>query len=252
MPIRCCIHQPEHLSYPGFWVKLLLSDVWVAFDTAQYQKSHYHNRNKIAGPSGWQWLTVPVIVPNHKSPISSVVIADEFNPSRHIATVTHTYRSAPSFHRIHAILNYAFQRASKHRSLEMLNLELTESIATYLGIHLTIIRASTLIRAQALEIVEPTKDKNQRLINICHAVSADTYVCGSGSEKYMDNEKFIQSGIAVEQVGYIPNPYPRPEPFQPNLSIIDLLMCSPDNKTVVNYLKSSFTTRTIPDPCLTK
>lgn len=244
MSIKCCIHQPEHIPYPGFWVKLLLSDVWVVFDTAQYLKNHFHNRNKIDGPAGWQWLTVPVIVPNHKSPVKSVMIADEFNPSRHIATITHRYLKAPSFHRIHPLLNAAYQRASLHRNLAMLNLDLTESIARYLGIHRTIIRASTL------SLEETVQDKNDRLIKICRSVSADTYICGTGSEKYMQHEKFTQAGITVEQVSYTANAYPRPQPFRPNLSIIDLLMYSPDSKTAINYLKSSSTTRINPELCL--
>lgn len=245
MPVRCCIHQPEHLSYPGFWCKLSASDVWVVLDTAQYLKNHYHNRNKIDGPAGgWQWLTVPVIVPGHKSSINKVVIADEFNASKLIATITHRYRSAPSFHRIHPLLNEAYQRASKHRNLSELNIELTENIARYLGIHRTIIRASTL------PAKEPPISKSDRLVQICRDISADTYVCGAGSEKYMDSEPFRKAGIKIEQVSYTPKPYPRHHQCQPNLSIIDLLMYSPDSNTAVTYLKSSLSTRTNPELCL--
>lgn len=233
MSIRCCIHQPEHLSYPGFWAKLLVSDVWIALDTAQYLKSHYHNRNRIKGPAGWQWLTVPVIVPHHKSPINSVIIAEEFKPDKHLATIAHAYHAAPSFDRIQPIINEAFQRAIKHRSLSVLNLELIENIARYLGIHRTIIRAS-YISTEKHEY-----NKNQRLINLCNSVSASTYICGAGSKSYMDYEMFASAGIAVEQIEYTPNYYPRTEPFQSNLSIVDLLMYSQDTETVINHLRAS-------------
>lgn len=232
-PLTCCIHQPEHLPYAGFWGKLLLSDVWIAYDSAQYQKSHYHNRNKIAGngASGWQWLTVPVKVPGLSSPMSEAWISNEFSAKKYIATLVHAYRTAPASSKVLPLLIAAAGRAEKHRRLVEFNMELTESIAMYLGIHFTTVLASSLRTAKT--------GKTERLIDFCGLVSADTYICGSGASAYMDYDLFANSGIQVKSISHHPMPYARNGDYIPGLSIIDLLMYTPDTADVIQYLIST-------------
>ena len=59
----CAVHQPNFLPYLGFFDKLYRCDVFVLYDTAQFVKREFHNRNRIIGTHGEpQWLTVPVSV----------------------------------------------------------------------------------------------------------------------------------------------------------------------------------------------
>ena len=41
------IHQPNYLPYIGFFHKVMCSDVFVIYDTAQFVKDRFDNRNKI-------------------------------------------------------------------------------------------------------------------------------------------------------------------------------------------------------------
>src|SRR5438094_6663058 len=59
------IHQPEHLPWLGFFNKADQADVLVLLDTVQFRKGYFQNRNRILGPNGLQWLTVPVILRGH-------------------------------------------------------------------------------------------------------------------------------------------------------------------------------------------
>ena len=234
MPLTCCIHQPEHLPYAGFWGKLLLSDVWIAYDSAQYQKSHFHNRNKIAAGSnkeGWQWLTVPVKVAGLSTPICDARLSGEFSARKYIATLSHVYKSAPASYRVMPMLIAAAERAEKHRRLTEFNMQLTESIARYLGIHRTTVLASS-IRLQE-------SGKTERLIEMCREVGAQTYISGSGASTYLNTGLFTQSGILVKTVSHQPKPYNRIGGYIPGLSIIDLLMYTPNTADVVKYLISS-------------
>jgi len=235
MSVNCIIHQPEHIPYCGFWCKLLLSDVWVVFDTAQYQKSHYHNRNKIAGQNGcWQWLTIPVNVATYKSPLNSVYISELFNHGKYLEKIRHSYSKAPAYEKVLPVIADAALRAEKHRSLISFNMELTESIARYIGIHRTTIKVSTLN-------LPKEQDKTMRLINICQAVSATTYIAGTGSAVYMDADMFEKYGIAVKQVSYSPYPYPQTKDFVSGMSILDLLMNVKEPKDILSYLRLSLT-----------
>ena len=215
---KCCIHQPEHLPYIGFFAKLMQASTWIVFDTAQYQKNHFHNRNRIAlGQSAWQWLTVPVKYAHHRSIINTVYVADEFKASKYLRTLSHAYGSAPYFNMIFTILESIVHRATKHKSLLDFNLELTLSLMSLLGIRPSIVLASSLENTAY-------RNKTERLIKLCNAVSSKTYVCGSGSALYMEYDKFAEAGIAVKQISYSPVPYKRSGDYIPYLSIVDLLM----------------------------
>src|SRR5205823_3908231 len=97
-----------------------------------------------------------------------------------------------------------------------LNMELLKLTMTWLGIQIPIVRESELqIGGQSTE----------RLVNICKAVNADTYVSGIGGKNYIQDEIFEKSGIRLEYQNYVPRPYPQrfTDEFVPNLSIIDML-----------------------------
>lgn len=58
--MKVCISQPTYLPWIGFFHKFIDIDVFSIYDTAQYFKRGFQNRNKIRNPNDWQWLTVPV------------------------------------------------------------------------------------------------------------------------------------------------------------------------------------------------
>lgn len=68
---------------------------------------------------------------------------------------------------------------------------------------------------------EPT----DRLIDLCRAVGATQYLAGSEAERYMDKPRFEASGIRLE-IQTFQHPLYRQiyEPFEPNLSALDLLL----------------------------
>ena len=54
------IHQPDFMPYLGFFHRLFFCDVFVLLDHVQLLKRGWHHRDKIKGPQGELWLTVPV------------------------------------------------------------------------------------------------------------------------------------------------------------------------------------------------
>lgn len=218
---HCCIHQPEHLPYIGFFAKLMHANTWIVFDTAQYQKGHFHNRNRIAlGQAAWQWLTVPVMVAHHRSPFNIARVADEFKPSKYLSSVKHAYSGAPCFNAIISILESAAGRATKHKQLLDFNLELVLDIMAYLAIRASIVLASSIEK-------KPSTNKTERLLALCKGISSRSYLCGSGSSAYLDLPMFTDAGIGVGQLSYTPEPYARKGGYVPYLSIIDVLMYNP-------------------------
>ena len=67
-------------------------------------------------------------------------------------------------------------------------------------------------------------DPTGRLIDICKILGADTYLAGRDGAKYMDLERFKDSGIKVITQDFHHPSYPqRFGDFGPQLSVIDLL-----------------------------
>ena len=53
-------HQPVYLPWLGLFHKISLADAYVYMDDVQYLQQDWNNRNRIKGPKGAFWLTVPV------------------------------------------------------------------------------------------------------------------------------------------------------------------------------------------------
>ncbi len=88
---------------------------------------------------------------------------------------------------------------------------------TILDIKIEIIKSSELNAAGT---------STERLVNLCKAVGADTYVSGIGGRNYMDENMFTKNNIKLEYQRYAAKQYPQrlSQVFVPDLSIIDMLV----------------------------
>ena len=55
------IHQPNFLPYPGFFNKIKNSDIFILYDTAQYVKDRWDNRNRVRTKEGSAYITIPLL-----------------------------------------------------------------------------------------------------------------------------------------------------------------------------------------------
>jgi hypothetical protein len=97
-----------------------------------------------------------------------------------------------------------------------LDFETTKKTMEWLGINIPIIKESELnVRGES----------NQRLINVCRSLGADTYVSGTGAKAYLDEKLFEKNNLKVEFQNYAQTPYHQKfsKIFIPRLSIIDTL-----------------------------
>src|SRR6516162_5172777 len=53
--------QPGYLPWLGYFDLLQKADVFVHYDDVQFDKHGWRNRNRVKGPKGAIWLTVPVL-----------------------------------------------------------------------------------------------------------------------------------------------------------------------------------------------
>ena len=213
--MKVAIHQPQYLPWLGHFAKLAAADCWIFLDTVQYEKNGWQNRNRIKTPRGAQWLTVPV-----KASLGTLirdVVIDASQPwqRKHCTALSVNYARAPYFARYFGDLERLLRRP--WRLLADLNVEVTRFLAEALGLSRQMVRASELPPVSA----EPTG----RLLDLCLAVGADTYLAGQDGARYMDLQRFEAGRVAVWGQAYQHPSYPqRDGDFLPFLSVVDLLL----------------------------
>lgn len=212
--MRAVVHQPQYFPYPGFFHKLGQADVFVVMDDVQYDRG-FMNRNRILDTHGPVWLTVPVVKPHRPVQVREVEINNELPWAKdHWQKLLVSYSNSRFFGLYRDELRSLYE--GTWRSLCDLNLETLERSMRWLGIRVETIRESEL---------GVTTSKSQRIVDVCRAIGADTYLSGRGGRDYIDEALFRGSGVRLEFQDYSPRPYPQrfTERFVPDLSILDLL-----------------------------
>lgn len=220
------IHQPQYLTWLGFFNKCAYSDMLVLLDDVQFQKNGFQNRTQIKTTTGWQYLTVPVSY-SHPAMISEVRTALNVDwQKKHWKALVQNYQKAPYFQyyedKIKPLFENSFDR------LEELTIRSIEIIFDILDIDTQIIKSSS---------IKASGDSSDRLVNICKALKADIYLSGIGGKKYLEEDKFNSAGIHIIYQDYKHPLYEQQFMnviFQPNMSVIDLLFnCGKSSKDIM-------------------
>lgn len=216
-------HQPAYVPWLGFFDKMDQADVFVLLDDVQFEKNEWQNRNRIKGPAGAQWITVPV---RHKFPQSIAEVEISENEPwrrRHLRALETNYGKATCFDTEMPPFAELLERAWTH--LAPLNIASIRRLAGRLGID-SDLRLSSELRARA----HPTL----RLVDLCGELGADTYLSGSGGD-YLDRGAFDEAGIALRFQAFAHPTYTQLHgQFQPRMSVLDLLMnCGDESISII-------------------
>jgi len=92
------IHQPNYLPYIGFFHKIAHADTFVIYDTAQYVKDRFDNRNKIKNNDSDMWLTVPIAKKASFKPFNESDINNNiFWTKKHMKSIEVSYQKSRFF-----------------------------------------------------------------------------------------------------------------------------------------------------------
>lgn len=224
--MKVAIHQPQYLPWLGYFDKIDQVDCFVLLDDVQFKKNEWQNRNRIKTAAGWQWLTVPVL---HRS--SQRISEVKINPTvpwarKHLQALISNYASAPFFELHRPFFEDLYGR--EWGALLDLNMATITHLVEALGIRTKLVMASSLPLPAELEATD-------RLVAICQALEADTYLSGAGGKGYLELPCFEEAGIRVLFQAFRTRPYPQCfGPFVPDLSVVDLLFnCNGDSLPIL-------------------
>lgn len=219
------IHQPQYLSWLGYFSKIDRCDKFVLLDNVQFKKNEWQNRNRIKTAEGWQWITVPVL---HKflQKISDVEINNTVQwGKKHLNALVTNYSKAPFYNEYIGFFEQTYSQEWKY--LADINIHIIHYLVKALGISDT-----ELVMASSLESREgPT----ERLIDLCKQLGGDEYLSGKDGAKYMDLEEFEKEGVGVIFQDYKYPQYPQLfGSFEPYMSILDLLFnCGSESLSIL-------------------
>lgn len=219
------VHQPQYLPWIGYFDKMRRADVFCYLNDVQYKKNEWQNRNRIKTAQDWQWLTVPV---RYRFPekINEVEINNKTRwCKKHLQALKTNYSRAPYFKAYTSIFEDTF--SSEWELVSELNIHLIERLKDALQMK----EKPTIISSELTLREEPT----DRLIDICKALGADTYLAGQGGADYLDTARFAENGLNVIMQDFKHPVYPQLfNDFKSHLSIVDLLFnCGPESINII-------------------
>ena len=217
------IMQPYFFPYLGYFELIQRTDHWVVFDTAQYIRHGWVNRNRILHPkSGCQYISVPIKHCPRETPISQIEIADrqQLRP-KILGQIEHYKKRAPFYQEATALVDQCLSGDEVFLS------RLNASILAQVCRHLEIPFHCRVFSEMQLPL-GPVAGPGDWALRISEALGADEYVNPPGGVDFFDPQKFAKSGIRLTIQKLIDFPYEcRGYEFVPHLSIIDVLMWNP-------------------------
>ena len=216
---KLLIYQTYYIPWRGYFDMINMADEFVIYDSSQYSKNGYYNRNQIKTPNGQQWITIPVKNNHHISEhqiIRETEVVDDVWRRKHWNAICLNYAKAPHFKEYRDIFENLYLNGTEKKLTEI-NMSFFKVIFEILGIETE--------TKQDYEYEISSTDKNEKLINIIKQSGSDVYISSPMAKNYMEEEKFKDAGIKIEWMDYSGYPeynqqYP---PFEMGVTILDLI-----------------------------
>jgi len=225
---RVAILQSNYIPWKGYFDMIAMVDEFIFYDEVQFTKNDWRNRNRIKTQAGVQWITIPVYH-TISDRICDVKISQPHWAVKHWKTLQTNYAKAPEFKESGSIFREIYANLTS-ASLSETNYTLISAITHYLGIKTKLSRSSDY---------QYEGDRSERLLSLCKAAGANSYLSGPAAQSYLDIGLFQSAGIEVKWMDYggyaeYPQLFPHFEHF---VSILDLIFNM--GKKAKNYMRHS-------------
>lgn len=215
--MRIAIMQPYFLPYLGYFQLISAVDRFVIYDTIQFTKKGWINRNQLLRDGAAVMFTLPVRKGSDYLNVVDRHLADDFDPRTLLNQIAGAYRKAPQFAGtmplIEAILQY--------RSSNLFDF-LLHSLRQCCD-HLNI--ATPLLLSSKVEDGPPRLQGQSRVIDICRRLDGTVYINPPGGRALYAADEFAAQGLGLQFIRPRLRSYPQfGADFVPSLSILDVMM----------------------------
>lgn len=219
--------QPYFFPYLGYFSLIKHVDQFILFDTVQFIRHGWIERNRILKPGeGVQYVSVPLVKSSHEARIKDVSIRNSEDWKNHIfCQLRHYKKRAPFYEKTMAVLENALDFETD--SITYLNERTLRCVCEYIGIQQNIV-----IFSQMNLSIEAAKEPGDWALNICKELgNVDEYWNPIGGVSFINPQKYEEAGIKFNFYSVILEEYSqRRQTFEKSLSIIDVMMFNSQEK----------------------
>lgn len=224
MGVRLGGIQPVYLPWLGYFDQMQRVDVFLIADEMPYSSSGWVHRNRVKGPNGPRWLTLPAR-PQQGQAIDKVRLAPDVPWARkHLTTLRHFYARGIDVEDTLAALEPLLNPAAEF--VVDVSIPTIRFLAARLGIRTPIVVSSELgLEARYAQRFPDRPGPTHRIIAYMEALGTTELLEGESGQAYFDVPLFAAFGYRVAFQRYIHPTYPQLHgPFISHMSAIDLLL----------------------------
>ena len=229
--MKLAIMQPYFLPYIGYFQLIASVDQFVVYDNIKYTKKGWINRNRMLQNGKDVMFSLPLKSDSDYLDVCRRELSAEFNRDKLLNQLKGAYRRAPYFDQTLPLIEniVRFENANLFEYVH-------HSIVKTCG-HLGI---TTEIRHSSSIAIDHTLKNQDKVLAVCEAVGADTYVNAIGGMELYSKETFREKIIGLTFIQSKPFQYPQfGDTFVPWLSIMDVMMFNPI-ETIQSYISTNY------------
>lgn len=213
------IMQPYFFPYIGYFQLMKSVDVFIVYDNIKYTKKGWINRNRMLQNGKDVMFSLPLKSGSDYLDVRERELSANFNRNKLLNQFKGAYLRAPFIAQTIPLI----EKIVRHEETNLFRF-LHYSIAKtceHLGI-------TTKIRVSSDIAIDHNLKNQDKVLALCKAVGANTYVNAIGGMELYSKETFREQGVELKFIRSKPFEYAQfGDVFVPWLSIIDVMMFNP-------------------------
>ena len=217
--MRLAIMQPYFFPYIGYFQLIAAVDLFIVYDNIKYTKKGWINRNRMLQNGKGVMFSLPLKSDSDTLDVCERELAADFNRDKFLGQLNGAYRRAPYFAQTFPLL----ERIVGNQGTNLFQFLHGSVVKTceHLGI-------TTAIRISSGVAIDHKLKNQDKVLALCEAVGARTYVNAIGGQELYSMEAFRARRVDLKFIQSKPLEYAQfGAPFVPWLSIIDVMMFNP-------------------------
>ena len=196
--MKLAIMQPYFMPYIGYFQLIAAVDVFVAYDNIKYTKKGWINRNRFLLNGADAMFSLPLKKDSDFLNVVERELAEDFNRDKFLNQLRGAYRRVPHFAETYPLLEQIVRY--EDRNLFRFIHHSIVCICQHLGIH-------TEIRVSSDIAVDHELKSQDKVIALCQALGADTYINAIGGLDLYEKEVFNAFDIELKFIKSKPFEY---------------------------------------------
>ncbi len=209
--------QPYFVPYIGYWQLMNAVDKYVIYDDVNFIKGGWINRNRILVNGQPKYFNIPMIGASPFKLLNEIGVNNDLQLiNKNLRIIEAAYKKAPYYKDVYPIVEEIL-KCGKNDIAGYIE-ESFKVINKYLGISTELIVSSNLKKDCSLK-------GQDKVLQICGLLGATEYYNAVGGQELYSFDAFEKHGIKLKFLNTKEIIYDQfGQTFQPNLSIIDVMM----------------------------